>query len=339
MKLVIALPVAANVLVAITISSFTCLQICQPANASAKPTGQKGAHASKKPAVDEKIPEVSTQTREGFDVDPRILAREYGKQANAYYALAQKREKAGKIDEAQRFYFKALAIRERIWGSSDPATAAVVFKIADIHLKKGNLEAADACFKHELSLISKHNGPGSYEMVVPLKKLAAIAMKQKRFDDAYDYCCRIVPLEARKSGEESSETVAARLNLIDAAIAVHDWQEAEKNLKESEKIALSKNDDHSKDYLRICQDYATVLKELNRPSEADSYASKATALRSEIGSTSSKQAPVNASDNKGLEKKEASSKEATSNTSNAEASLKAEKKNKVEQGQASASQK
>src|SRR5262249_47343809 len=134
----------------------------------------------------DELPEVQTTDSTGFDKDPRILAQEYGKQANTYYAMAERKEKAGRLDEAQKLYFKSLAVRQRVWGFTDPAEAAIIYKIGDIHLKKGRLDEADVCYKRGITLLSKRLGPGTYELAKPLSRLGDIAIKQKRYQDAVD---------------------------------------------------------------------------------------------------------------------------------------------------------
>src|SRR6516164_5101718 len=86
----------------------------KPAKSSGKATHKASAKAptkakvaSRKVTSKDEVPAVSTTTPSGEDVDPRVLAAAYGKQANAYFALAEKKEKAGRIDEAQRLYYKS----------------------------------------------------------------------------------------------------------------------------------------------------------------------------------------------------------------------------------------
>ena len=231
------------------------------------------------------LPEVQTTDSTGFEKDPRILAQEYGKQANTYYAMAERKEKAGRLDEAQKLYFKSLAVRQKVWGFTDPAEAAIIYKIGDIHLKKGRLDAAEVCYKRGIALLSKRVGPGAYELAKPLNRLGEIAEKQKRYQDAVDNFTRVVQLEERNSGAESTATTVARLNLIDSAVGLHDWTEAEKHLKLADQALTSKNDTHSKNYLRLLDNYAAVTTALNRTAEANTYSSKAQALRSELETT------------------------------------------------------
>jgi tetratricopeptide (TPR) repeat protein len=232
------------------------------------------------PEFQTKSPDIPTQSPAGVDLDAETIAKISAKNANNYFSLAQKKEKAGNLDEAQKLYFKALSIRERVWGDKDPAVASITFKIAEIHLKKGNKDAADVCFKRYLSIQAKNYGPGAYELVPVLIQLGNIALSQKRYMDAYSYFNRVVPLQERKLGDDAAETIDARLNLVDALVGLKEWKEAQKYLKTSETIAVNKGDDHNKNYLRICDDYVAVLMGLNCPEEAEKYAVKAQTLRS-----------------------------------------------------------
>lgn len=245
-----------------------------------KPAEKPPVKANVKPLDKDQLPEISTTSASGEDLEPAELARRFGKQANTYYAMAVKREKAGRIDEAQKLYFRSLATRQRVWGDSDPATAEIIYKIAEIHMKRGRVDSAETCYKRCLSILSKRLGPGSYEIVPSLNRLAEIATKHKKFQEAYDYSDRAVQLQERKTGPDSDKTIGARLNLIEAALGLHDWTEAEKQLKLAEQSAANKKDDHSNNYVRILEDYATLCSATNRQNEATSYLSKAASLRS-----------------------------------------------------------
>jgi tetratricopeptide (TPR) repeat protein len=223
--------------------------------------------------------DIPTKAANGLDLDAQTIAKLAGKNANAYYAMAQKKESAGKLDEALKFYFRALGVRERVWGDKDPAAIAIIFKIAQLHLKMGNQDAAQVCFKRYLSIESKQYGPGAYELVPALNELGKISLSKKIYTDAYGYFSRLLPLEERKSGSDAPQTCSARINLVDATIGLKEWKEAEKYLKEADSIAIRKGEEQSKSYGKVCQDYAEVLNAMNRPQEAQTYAGKAEALR------------------------------------------------------------
>jgi hypothetical protein len=251
----------------------------------------------------DELPDIQTTDTTGFDKDPRILAQEYGKQANTYYSMAERKEKAGRLDEAQRLYFKSLAVRQKVWGFTDPAEAPIIYKIGEIHQKKGRLNEAEVCYKRGIALLSKRLGPGSYELTKPLDSLGQIALKQKRYQDAVDNYTRVVQLQERNSGAESADTTKARLNLIESQVGLHDWNDAEKQLRLADQALTSKNDTHSRNYLKLLDNYAAVTTALNRTAEANTYSSKAQALRGELDTTAANPAetPASGSDAKGAE--------------------------------------
>lgn len=232
-------------------------------------------------------PTASTSAPNGSAEDESALLKESIKQANKDCLLAQEKEKAGKLLEAQKLYAKALAIRRRYWGSQDLSQVTILYKIAELHQKLGNPAGAEICLKQALTIQAKHVGPGAFEVVPILEQLAKVSIAQKKFEEAESYNERILALQERKNGPDSEKTFAARLNLIDAALGLKDYKEAKVNLdKTQETYNRLKETDHKiaeeqkNDYVFLLDRYVTTLQSLNKPEEVQLYIERANALRS-----------------------------------------------------------
>ena len=209
------------------------------------------------------------------------------KEANKDCLLAQEKEKAGKLVEAQKLYAKALAIRRRYWSSSDTAQATILFKIADLHQRLGNPSGAEFCLKQALSIEAKHTGPGAFEVVPILEQLGKVAVAQKKYEEAEGYYERVLALQERKNGQDAHKTFMDRINLIDSAIYLKDYKEAKTNLDKAQEsyVRLSSQADRKipeeqkNDYLFVLDRYVSAVQALNKSEESKIYADRAAAIR------------------------------------------------------------
>jgi tetratricopeptide (TPR) repeat protein len=219
--------------------------------------------------------------------DQTIAVNQAIKESNKDCLLAQEKEKAGKLLEAQKLYAKALAIRRRYWGSTDVSQATILLKIAELHQRLGNPTGAEFCLKEALAIYSKHFGPGAFEVVPILEQIAKIAMAQKKYEEAEGYYERVLALQERRNGPDAHKTFVDRLNLIDSAIYLKDYKEAKTYLDKTQEsyVRLSSQADHKvpeeqkDDYLFLIDRYISAVQALNKPEEAQIYVNRAAALR------------------------------------------------------------
>ncbi len=149
-------------------------------------------------------------------------------ESNKLCSLAVAKEKAGKINEAEGLYYKAAAIRSKIWGNYDPAVAKLCLQIGRLESKQGHSAIARSWYKQTLSALSKHFGSGDYELVPALSQLAILEAKAGNHIDAQSYYEHILSLQERKFGEDGKECQKARISLIEESIAAKDISEAKR---------------------------------------------------------------------------------------------------------------
>ncbi|HEY9785378.1 MAG TPA: tetratricopeptide repeat protein [Candidatus Obscuribacterales bacterium] len=154
------------------------------------------------------------------------LAAVYVKQANDCYKLAQEKEKAGKLAEAQTLYLRSALCREAIWGFKDPAVwtiYGIVGKLAKKQKKYADMEAA---YKKQLQYGIKHYGVGSFELVPVLETLAEALSDEKKYSDAVSYRKQVYELKKRKFGESDPLTINALCDLAAAHLSANDIAQA-----------------------------------------------------------------------------------------------------------------
>jgi len=217
--------------------------------------------------------------------------QKYAKQANEAYIKAQSAEKAGKINDAQRFYYQALSLRQNIWGVGDPGSLTILLKLGDINVKEKHFDYAETCYKQYMGGLAKASGPGSYESAFALSKLAQLYVLKEQYDEAANMLRNILALQERKFGPDSNEYCVTRMNLIDALIKDKEFVEGEDLSKEGMAALGKKNNEHSQDYLHLLSCYAICARGLHHDDQAKQAEDKVAALKQELGVTPGQSAP------------------------------------------------
>ena len=173
--------------------------------------------------VDTTIPPIQRRRGKVSDED----AKSAGIKANKFYAIAEQKEKAGRLDEAKQYYYKAVVSRAQVWGEYDPAVAKIALKIGQVELKQKHPNAARTWFKQTLKAFSKRYGSGDYELIPVLALLAKLESGEKDHEASASYYQHILLLQERKLGEENAQIVPTRISYIQELMADKDPSEAE----------------------------------------------------------------------------------------------------------------
>ncbi len=174
-------------------------------------------------SIDVTIPPIQRRKGKISDED----AKTAGQNANKFYRIAEQKEKAGKLDEAKQYYYKAVVSRAQVWGEYDPAVAKIALKIGEVELKQKHPAAARTWFKQTLKAFSKRYGSGDYELIPVLTMLAKLETGEKDHEAATSYYQHILLLQERQLGEENPQTIPTRISYIQELIADKDPSEAE----------------------------------------------------------------------------------------------------------------
>ncbi len=203
--------------------------------------------------------------KNGDPIDPRITVRDAGKESNRLFDLAVQKQKAGKNAEAEQLYRRSLLIRERIWGSKDPAVTKIMGIIAELMRKRGDLAGAEVCYHAVLTTELKSYGAGTYELVPTLEKLGQICFDQKKYSDSYNYFQQVYTQRSRKLGVDSPATITAALELSKAYYESGNFSDAADLL--SKTIDAKLNDSGSPQMVKLLEAYMNVLKKQNKQEE------------------------------------------------------------------------
>lgn len=172
-----------------------------------------------------------------FVGDSRVIAKNVADKANAFFNEAQKKEKAGKLAEAEALYRTSAAWRERVWGTKDPAVFVIYGKIGQLCVKQNKMPEAEAAYRRQIACAVRIYGAGAYEMCPILSDLGEACMAQGKYPDAVTTYKQLHQLKKRKLGDGNSETLGAMLKLAGALKQAGNAKDAEAMAKEGATLA------------------------------------------------------------------------------------------------------
>lgn len=169
--------------------------------------------------------------------DSRVIAKNIADKANHYFAEAQKREKAGKLAEAEAWYRGSAQLREQVWGTKDPAVFVIYGKIGALCTKQNKLPEAEAAYRRQIACAVRLYGAGAYEMCPSLAHVAEACVAQNKLPDAINAYRQIYQLRKRKLGDTNPETLGAMLKLASTLKQNGNNAEADAMAAEGAKLA------------------------------------------------------------------------------------------------------
>jgi len=204
------------------------------------------------------------------------------KQAEVLYQAGLKFEKAGDFKNAQISYYKALMLRQKVYGKGDTGIYILTNRLGDVGLKRKDWEYADKCFKELMNAQNKYHGPGDFATIPILLKLAQVEEGKRQLPAQINYLDRALSLQERKSGPNAPECLPIRLTLLAATINDGDWHDADERFQKAIDIENGKGSTKTREYLQLLKDGSKIKKALNKPSEAAEFDQKATELEAQL---------------------------------------------------------
>lgn len=264
-----------------------------------KEKGANKALASKSAASDDAA--LQNLLKQRYDLagneiplDPRATVLTVGKMANQLFAEGQQKEKAGKLKEAELLYMRAVRMRNRFWGDSDPAVIRLYMLIGNIEMKQKQPEGAEPFFKRALQANLKRHGNGSYELVEYLDALGNSFYAQQKYSDAANYYRQVRTLRERKLGADDQLTLSASIRLAKANAQRGDSSllpGAEQMLR-STVVTLESRPQSKTQYIAALEGLELVLRNQNKAQEADAMLAKINELKGPAATTAATEKPA-----------------------------------------------
>lgn len=202
----------------------------------------------------------------------------YAALSNKCYLEAQKKEKAGALNDAYIKYGQSADLRLKIWGERDPAIMQIYTTQAKIAMKQNKLPLAEQAYRKMLAIVGKKNGPGSPEAKPIVSSIASVCEKQKKYADAATMYKQLVAMEERASGASCPDVIKTRMKMVNSYLNAKQVPEAEASLKETITAIDAMPTPDTTSLVSALQKYSTLLKQEGRNDEAEPLDSRIASL-------------------------------------------------------------
>ncbi|MGH6834344.1 MAG: tetratricopeptide repeat protein [Methylocella sp.] len=118
----------------------------------------------------------------------------------ALFDLAYAEEKLGKYAEAAELYHRALAIKEKALGPSDPNVALTLNNLANVYSSQGKYAEAAGVYQRALAIRENALGPSHPDVAQTLTNLADVYKSQGKYAEAVELLQRAQTIEEKTRG-------------------------------------------------------------------------------------------------------------------------------------------
>jgi tetratricopeptide (TPR) repeat protein len=219
----------------------------------------------------------------------------YTASANKSYTAALAALKAGKKDVALKEFGAALTIRERLWGSADPAVADIARRQAAIYAERGDKAKAEECWRKVLACEQRQFGGGAPELKKTLATLATLCDEQGNNREALSYYRQLYAIQRKAAGASAStapdpaDARPTRLKLVNLLTFTGDFPGAESLLKEA--VTVESDNGYQ---AQLYDAYGALMREMGRDADATAMETKAQSLRGSAPAVSETAPPESA---------------------------------------------
>lgn len=218
------------------------------------------------------------------NVDPQAAARamvvKQGQLAQDMYKKAQEAETKNNLAGAVKYYSGSVAIKERYWPKSDKSIPEIYHKLGLLNTKIGDPPAAVKAYDRERFYIVQVYGPGTKHSIEPAKNLGELYQKQGDLVKSQDFYKQALTLTERDLGKDSKEAMDLRL-IVARQAKDKEWNREAAGFYQTVVDVTNEKADlvATSDLVVVLNEYADVLKKLDRTDEADSILAQADKLK------------------------------------------------------------
>jgi tetratricopeptide (TPR) repeat protein len=161
------------------------------------------------------------------------------------HMLAEEQYLSGDWIDSERSYERVLELQRRKLGPEHPAIAFSLRGLAQLHMGRGNLQAAELRFRQALD-IRRHGLPDDHpDVAESLHDLANVQQQAGQLMPAETLYMQAIEIRSKALGEAHPETVASMHALATAQSQRGDFAEAAKTLERAlELLRADKEDEH-----------------------------------------------------------------------------------------------
>ncbi len=150
-----------------------------------------------------------------------LFEHEHPYPANVLFNIAYICRERGEVENAEKYYKKALSIFEKMYGNNHRTVAETLYELAQIRKSKGDLYTSLNYLNRCLVIEKAMNGTRHPAIARCLQALGDILMMRGNLDDALDYYQQTLQIEKSLYGSDHP-LIANRLSMIAWALQLQD---------------------------------------------------------------------------------------------------------------------
>jgi CHAT domain-containing protein/tetratricopeptide (TPR) repeat protein len=131
----------------------------------------------------------------------------------ALYNLGSLYRTQGKYSDAEEFFERALAVKEKVLGTENPDVADTLNSLAAVYLDQGRYADAEGLFKRALAIREKTLGKDNPEVAKTLNNLAIVSRQKGKYADAEVLFKRALAIKEKALGANHPSLAASLNNL------------------------------------------------------------------------------------------------------------------------------
>jgi tetratricopeptide (TPR) repeat protein len=209
----------------------------------------------------------------------KVLGPEHADTAGCLHGLAWLYGEQGKYEEAVTLQLRALAISEQVLGPEHPDTANSLNNLALLYNNQGENEEAELLLRRLLSIDEKSSGLEHPSTANTLHILAIHFRRQEKYEEAESLCKRALAIRERILGPDHFITAQSLLWLAYICSDQHKYEQAATLYQRTLKIFQETLPPDHISIADILKGYASLLRIMNRTTEAEPLEERARAIR------------------------------------------------------------
>jgi CHAT domain-containing protein/tetratricopeptide (TPR) repeat protein len=185
----------------------------------------------------------------------------------------------GKYTDAEGFYFRALAIREKALGAGHLVVAQTLYNLGLVHWDQGKHADAVGLYERALAIRERKLGASHLDVAQTLNELANVYHQQGKYADAEELHKRALAIREKRLGASHPDMAQTLLNLARVSHAQGKYADAEALLKRALAIREKTLGAEHPDVAWILNTLAGVYRNQGKHADAEALHKRALAIR------------------------------------------------------------
>jgi tetratricopeptide (TPR) repeat protein len=216
-----------------------------------------------------KFAEAEPLFRQALTIREKVLPANHPRTALTLEGLGACRFAADHLDEAETYFLRALAIRDRLTGDDDNACAhgKILQLLGRTYFRQGKQEKAQAMYERAFAIWVEAKEKCTIIASV-MNDLGTLYTLQGKLKSAEEMYASTIPMMQKELGDEQPELVAQqRVLLARTYMADNKFAEAEPELRQAIPVLAKSGESEKGEILPVLYMYRSVLENLKRSSE------------------------------------------------------------------------